>query len=248
MSTTWAITFDIDWAPDWCIAHCAQMCRKAQVPATFFATHAADALDDLRRDPLFEIGIHPNFLAGSSHGATPADVVEHCLTFVPEARAMRTHALVQSSPLLALVCDRAPTITTDVSVLLPDHPGLRPTDTWLGTPPRRLTRLPYLWEDALYADWPDRDWARPCPARHGLAIHNFHPVWVACNLDSNASYRRLKEELDGRPMTELARRRCNPDPGAGTALSTLLSAIGRGGQTISAITDAYLGEAPCALP
>ncbi len=68
-----AITLDVDWAPDFMIDAAAQALVDREVKATWFVTHASPAVERLREHPdLFELGIHPNFLAGSSHGATPA--------------------------------------------------------------------------------------------------------------------------------------------------------------------------------
>jgi hypothetical protein len=197
-----AITFDVDWAPDWAIALCRDLCRSARVPATFFCTHSCDILEDLRKDSQFEVGIHPNFLTGSSHGSSPSQVMEHVLSLVPEARTMRTHALHQSSRIFAHILDAFPQIESDVSLFLPDHPGLRPTHLHLGAN-RPLLRLPYWWEDDVAAETPGWDWAGAPKASDGLRIFDFHPVHVALNMANLGSYIRLKETLSG-PLTSAA--------------------------------------------
>jgi len=201
-----AITFDIDWAPDWCVALCARLCAEAGAPATFFATHASPALDDLRRDRRFEIGIHPNFLAGSSHGTTLRAVLDHCLNFAPGASAMRTHGLFQSSELFALVCDHYPGIETDVSLLLPFHRNLVPTDLYLGTSGRRLTRLPYGWEDDVAANWPGWRWDAEPVTSPGLAIFDFHPIHVALNTRALGPYGDLKRALGSMQLQNATER------------------------------------------
>ena len=78
------ITLDIDWAPEVVIDWMAQVLIDANVRATWFVTHESQAVNRLRRrSDLFESGIHPNFMAGSSHGATPIAVLRHCLDLVP---------------------------------------------------------------------------------------------------------------------------------------------------------------------
>jgi len=92
------ITFDIDWAPDFVIEEVASLLQQKGVRATWFVTHACAAVELLReRSDLFELGIHPNFLEGSSHGKTPMEVLSHLLTVVPEAIGIRSHAVVQSA-------------------------------------------------------------------------------------------------------------------------------------------------------
>ncbi len=242
--STVSLTFDIDWAPDWCIALCARMCAEAGAPATFFATHASPALDDLLRNPLFEIGIHPNFLAGSSHGATPRAVLDHCLTLVPAASAMRSHGLFQSSELFALICDHYPTIETDVSLLLPFHQNLAPTDLYMGASGRRLTRLPCCWEDDIAANWPGWHWDSDPITSPGLMIFTLHPIHVALNTTTLERYNALKSALAGKPLARASQAAIGAfaDQRRGTRdfLTRLLAQTDRRRfRTISEITRAH---------
>lgn len=125
------LTLDVDWAPDFMIDNVAERLVSQGVNATWFVTHESPAIDRLRRHPgLFELGIHPNFSRGSTHGATPEAVLRSCLSLVPDAVSMRTHALIQSSPLLVQV--RASTsIRIDVSMFLPHHANLQPVSLWM---------------------------------------------------------------------------------------------------------------------
>ena len=236
-----SLTFDIDWAPDWCVALCARMCAETGAPATFFATHASPALDNLLRDPLFEVGIHPNFLAGSSHGVTPREVLDHCLALVPDASAMRTHGLFQSSELFALICDHYPPIETDVSLLLPFHRNLAPTELYMGASRRRLTRLPYCWEDDVAASWPGWRWDSEPTTSPGMTIFAFHPIHVALNTRVLAPYADLKRRLGSKPLQSASEAEVAPyvEPGHGTMryLKRILSSVDRARlHTVSAIT------------
>jgi len=81
-----AITLDVDWAPDFVIEDVAELLINSSVRATWFVTHASSAIDDLRKRPdLFELGIHPNFLPGSTQGADVDSVLNHCMSLVPDA-------------------------------------------------------------------------------------------------------------------------------------------------------------------
>jgi hypothetical protein len=244
LETTVALTFDVDWAPDWCIELCAELCAHAKVPATFFITHASPALGALRQQPLVELGLHPNFLPGSSHGETPGAVLDHCLALVPEASAMRMHGLFQSSALMALVADRYPAIETDVSLLLPFHRNLEPTDLYMGASRRRLTRLPYCWEDDVAATWPGWRWETDPIISPGLAIFAFHPIHVALNMTTLARYDALKRALAVKPLAEASRTDVAPfadqGPGARDFLVRLLALTDRRRfRRISEITRAH---------
>ena len=223
-----ALTFDLDWAPDWCISLCVEICSKYGVPATFFVTHDTPLLQILRTNPLFELGIHPNFLPGSSHGSSHREVVEFCVQLIPEAHAMRTHALVQSSHIFAMVADFFPQIDTDVSLLLPFHvPGLQPTDIYFGKSKRRITRLPYFWEDDDFAETPGRDWASrpPSASDPGLRIFDFHPVYVALNMASMQGYQLVKSELGARPLFSATPEEFRPHINEGLGCRKFLEAL-----------------------
>ena len=195
-----ALTFDIDWAPDWCIAACRDICIEKNVKATFFVTHPSAVISELIDDDHFEIGIHPNFLANSSHGSEPAEIIETCLELSPDAKSMRTHALVQSTPILTMVSENYQQIDTDVSLFLPHLTNLEPVDFYFGENGRRITRLPYYWEDDVAAEWPGWDWHGGPPPSTGLRIFDFHPTYVGLNMKKLAPYLKLKQRLAGRPL------------------------------------------------
>lgn len=204
---TCAITFDVDWAPEWAIEMCAELCERHSIKATFFVTHHASILQNLRqRKDLFELGIHPNFLTDSTHGQNPQDVLDHCMNIVPEARSMRTHSLVQSSKLFDLVADKYPMIDTDVSLFLPFHRKLHPINMYAGRSKRRLTRLPYFWEDDVAAEMPGWSWNDQGPSdEEGLQIYNFHPVHIALNTRRMSQYLLIKEMLGSRRLQDAKR-------------------------------------------
>jgi hypothetical protein len=220
-----ALTFDVDWAPDWCVELCAELCAQAGVPATFFITHASPALEALRQRPLVELGVHPNFLPGSAHGNTARTVLDHCLALVPEASAMRTHGLFQSSALMALVSDQYPAIETDVSLLLPFHRNLQPTDLYMGASRRRLTRLPYCWEDDVAATWPGWRWDTDPVIAPGLAIFDFHPIHVALNTTTLERYEALKHTLAAKPIAQASQADLAPFVGRGPGTRDFLARL-----------------------
>jgi len=201
------LTLDVDWAPDFVIDHVAELLVERGVRATWFITHSSPALQRLRRHPdLFEIGIHPNFLTGSTHGSDPTSVLKHCLDLVPEARSMRTHSLVQSTPILDLVLSTTG-ISTDVSLFLPRMSALRPVDYWRRG--RRLLRVPYFWEDDFEIGHPAPLWELGAVDRvgPGLKIFDFHPLLVYLNsmdLDCFEGLKRSPGGVRGASVEQLA--------------------------------------------
>lgn len=226
-----AITLDVDWAPDFMIDAAADALLAREVRATWFVTHASPAIDRLRERPdLFELGIHPNFLPGSSHGATPTEVVAHCAALVPEARAVRTHCLLQSTPLHDELL-RHSDVEVDLSLFLPHAEHVEPVVQW--SPAGRLLRLPYVWQDnmEMYAPEPRWDAAALLDAP-GLRIFDFHPVHVWLNSRAFEPYERLKAEHPLAGLTEMqAARFRSQGPGTMTAfldLADRLAAAGGG--------------------
>lgn len=245
---TVALTLDIDWVPDAVIDLVAERLIAANVRATWFVTHASAAIDRLRRRPdLFELGIHPNFLGNSTQGRTPHEVLAHCMALVPDARAMRTHCLVQHTPLLDAVAECTP-IEVDVSLYLPGHPGLQAVVQPLATRP--LLRLPFWWEDdyEMYCQPPN--WSlvpRLEQGGDGLRILNFHPIHVALNSTSTARYRALKQAAPDLTTASVSLVRAHVEhdaPGTGTAFDETLAWLAPrgGGVLISELVPAFAGR------
>lgn len=235
VSLSAAITLDIDWAPDFVIDAVAARLLAGRVHATWFVTHQSPAVDRLRdHGELFELGLHPNFLPGSSQGADAGAVVAACMAMVPGATSMRTHALMQSTPLLELVLQET-SVRTDVSIFLPHATGVAPIEYWwLG---RSLTRIPYVWEDDFEIERPQPVWdLGPMLAQPGVRVFDFHPIHVYLNSSTLAAYQSLKRRV---PVITAATPSVIDDlvetgAGAGTAFNSLIAALGRdGGRCIS---------------
>ena len=227
-----ALTLDVDWAPDAMVREVAALLVERGVRATWFVTHAGPALDALRAHPeLFELGVHPNLLPGSSHGATPEAVLDHVLALVPGARCVRTHCLVQSTPWFELLARRG-TPAIDASLHLPRTGGVAPVTLW--TAGGAITRIAHVWEDDLEMARPDPDWdlSATLDGSGGLKVFDFHPVHVWLNSASFAPYAALKAAGWHEPERF---RAAGDAPGARSAFLTLadrLAAAG-GGPTLS---------------
>jgi hypothetical protein len=226
-----ALTFDVDWAPDDAIDEVADLLLRHGARATWFATHASPALERLRGNAdAFEIGIHPNFQEGSTHGRTPSEVLRYCTDIIPDARSMRTHGLLQSGALLNEVLERT-NIVTDVSLFLPGVEGIQPF--LYPIRPTRLVRIPFYWEDDVELQMPGPDWEGDRLFRaKGLKVLNFHPIHVALNSSTPVAYQRLKNA--SQPLSEIRlsdyRRMVTEEGGARTLLERLLKSRQLGDQ------------------
>ena len=92
------ITFDVDWAPDFVISSVAEMLLKSGTKATWFVTHDSEAIRKLAgHSDLFEFGVHPNFMPGTTQGNNYHEVMSYLMNIAPNAKAVRTHGMFYSA-------------------------------------------------------------------------------------------------------------------------------------------------------
>lgn len=223
-----ALTLDIDWAPDFVIGFCADILAERGIPATFFATHPSPLLEDLKTEPLFDIGIHPNFLPGTSHGANLAEIMDTMMALVPDAQCMRTHGLYQTSNMFFAIMQGYPQILYDFSLFMPDNHALRPCP-FADEGGRSILRIPYQWEDDLYfprfAAAPNDDFIFETAT---YQIFDFHPIHIYLNSPHSAHYNKMKNAL-GKPLSQSApgdlAPLINKEKGAQTWLNHILDCV-----------------------
>jgi hypothetical protein len=189
------LTLDTDWAPDFMIDYVAHILMEKQICATWFVTHQSPAIGRLRQYPhLFELGIHPNFLPNSTQGTTPGQVLRYCMDLVPDATSLRTHSLVQSTPLITQIIDETP-IVTDVSLFIPYGTFLQPVKYQLRN--RCLLRIPYFWADDYEMEQEKPNWKKSLQMTfdNGLHVFGFHPVHIYLNSPSMHNYYAMRYQL-----------------------------------------------------
>lgn len=222
-----AFTVDVDWAPDYMIDYMADAFTHAGVKCTWFITHGSPAIDRLRTNPLFELGLHPNFLPGSTHGSTEDSVMRYCLDLVPDAKSIRTHALVQSSRLLWNMRSKYD-LHTECSLFLPFTPNIVPHTLCHAAAEIPLVRIPFFWEDDVECLRPGRSWNASSPNIHvhGLKMFNFHPMYVGLNEEDFTRYERVKAELcQGRALYDLTQEELIPYTNIGVGVNTFFKGI-----------------------
>lgn len=191
---THAITFDIDWAPDWCIEQVSQMLIEKEIKATWFITHDSPAIRKLSKyGDLFELGIHPNFQPDSTQGRNPQEVMKNLMRFLPQAVSVRTHGLIQSSHLLKMMREQFG-IQFDVSILLYKTPNIVP-HTIYTSKNSPIIRIPFFWEDDTEMSVPNPLFSFSEKKYHlpGLKIFNFHIIHLILNSFSLEGYQNCKK-------------------------------------------------------
>lgn len=187
------LTLDIDWAHDDVVNDAIDLIETAGVAATFFVTHDTPVLERLRANSDFELGIHPNFnnlmSPNTKLNLGSEEIITQIKNIVPEATAVRSHSMTQSSVLLEQFKKFG--LTHDVNHFIPHNAGmdLVPFELWNG-----LCRVPYFWEDDIQVIYEHRDSekfgklnALPLKAP-GLQVYDFHPIHIFLNTENLNRY------------------------------------------------------------
>ena len=217
------LTFDVDWAHDDVIDDVIDLVESVDVSATWFITHRSKALDRLRANPNFEIGIHPNFnpllLGDTTNGTSATEVLKRIKAIVPEATSVRSHSLAQGSLLQQEFSSMG--LTHDCNLLIPEQAEfgpMRPFELWDG-----MTRVPYFFCDycrCLYSSSRDMGDLMACD---GLRVFDFHPIHIFLNTENLERYEDSRL-LHQRPCELIAHRGSDPG-GSRELLKTLLGGI-----------------------
>jgi SAM-dependent methyltransferase len=229
------MTGDLDWADDACIADYCEAMARFSIRPVLFATHRSDLISSLEDNPGFELGIHPNFLPGSSHGETVEEVVEHITGLFPKARCFRSHGFVDSTQICQEFVRAG--IQYDSNLCLYLQPGLFPLLHESG-----LMRFPVFWEDDIHLSrrdvrW-DLDWAVDPFTTPGLKILNIHPIHLALNTPDEAFYQSVKKRrADGAPV-RLSEMRF-PGQGTRTLVLALLERLKSLDVRFHTLSEAY---------
>jgi hypothetical protein len=221
---TFVLTADQDWAPDWALNSMLDIVATHDVPLHLFITNQSNALHDGPL-PNMTLGIHPNFLPGSTHGTSTDEIIDFCLAIVPDANTFRCHALTESSKILLNLAGRGFIADSNLVTFL--QPALAPVIHGIG-----LLRFPIFLEDDVFMWWTDSELRFETIASllftPGLKVLNFHPALVGINAPSIDYYDERRPTLFGPPS---ARERIKPYAGRGVAtlLVDLIETVRRAG-------------------
>jgi hypothetical protein len=231
----YCVTSDFDWASDFCLDELVGFLADRDIVPTVFATHRSEALGRHAAAGLVDVGLHPNFLPGSSHGDDAPAVIDHMLELFPEARSWRSHCFVDSTPIAREMLARG--LRYDSNLCLYLQPDLVPLRHGTGT-----VRLPVFWEDDCHWDLSGSDWDVASVFDRfltpGLKILNVHPFMFAANVTSTDHYLRVKPHittLDARDLDAVAHR----GPGTRTFMTELVDALHERGAQFMKLEEIY---------
>ena len=189
-------TTDIEWSPDWAIRDLYELADQCGVPLTPFLTHrSAYLVQRLMEGDAADVGLHPNFLPGSTHGSTVDEVIATTRALWPDAVSFRSHCFYDDTRMLRKMAASGFRYDSNLFAFL--QPMLAPMRTVAGT-----LRLPVFWEDDVHSgtglSW-ELGALRTALDEPGLKIVNVHPLRAALNVPDEAfaeSHRRLGSAAD----------------------------------------------------
>lgn len=185
-----AFTVDLDWAGEAAISELLDFLRERAIPTTVFTTHRSArveaAFDEL------EVGVHPHFGAGSSHGATIEEVVRNVLALPHNVPGFRCHRFATSNEIVGALREVGLQFGSNVCTDLDQVPPFR--DRF------GLWQFPVFLEDGGYLyrrrslvfDEADVAGALAAPGLHVLLLH---PMHFALNTPDFAFMRAHKDGL-----------------------------------------------------
>ncbi|RXR30399.1 hypothetical protein [Sphingobium fluviale] len=185
------LTADVDWASEYSIRSFIDYTVSNDIVPTLFVTHQSAVIEDAAAAGEIDLGIHPNFMPGSTHGATVDQVLDHVFDLVPDPVASRSHCFFDNSAVSLALAQRGIAIDSNICCHLQE--GLPVLQHWNG-----VKRLPVFFEDDVHwtrgGGWSFAD-HQPAFESPGLKILNFHPFMWALNVPDAEFYEKNRAHI-----------------------------------------------------
>jgi len=227
-------TTDIDWASEYCIDRLlGDMVGKGVIP-TAYATHKSPVLEKFQHNDGVKVGLHPNFLPGSSHGDDRLGVIDHITNLFPDAISFRSHCMVDDTHISIIMKEKGMLYDSNLCLYLQSN--LVPLHHWTGIP-----RFPMFWADDIH--W-RRDGAFNLEPYEdiffspGLKIIGVHPFMYTLNLSDHDTYLNMKSHITTLNQKEAEQLRSS-GPGSQTFLHQLIDRVHEKGFKFQTLDDVY---------
>jgi SAM-dependent methyltransferase len=229
------MTGDQDWASDAVVADFVDLFAGYGIRPTLFATNKSTLVDEQAAGGKIELGLHPNFLPGSTHGTDADGVITQVTEMYPGGRTFRSHGFVDGSYICRRFFEKG--IRYDSNLCLDLQPNIMPLRHVSG-----ITRFPTFWGDYAHLTNRADDWEleRYLPAffSPGLKVFNFHPIHVAANVPNGAYYETIRTRTGSLSAAELEEVRYR-GPGVRTFLIALLERLKARGERCHTLAELH---------
>jgi len=181
-------TSDVDWASEDALAILQGIFDHYDITATYFVTHDSPSIKSWHKEKKIEVGIHPNFLPGSSHGNSFNEVIDAVMKFAPDARCFRAHRCFDVTPITHELARRG--ILYDSNMVTNLQQELMPIKHESG-----LLRFPVFYEDGTHFEW-RQSWDfkefTDIFSQPGIKVISAHAMITALNVPSPEFWNQLK--------------------------------------------------------
>lgn len=180
-------TVDVEWSPEWAIEKTLDLFASYDVPLTPFITHDSPSIKNYfgTKEKTHYVGLHPNFLPGSSHGNNHTEVIDHVINLWPESRFFRSHSFYDNSRITHELVNRGFLFDSNLCLYL--QPYSVPLLHQSG-----LIRFPVFWEEDIHWSRAQFEFKGSHLRRNldmpGLQVFNVHPLSVALNIPNDKYY------------------------------------------------------------
>jgi len=184
-------TSDVDWASEDALQIQQDIYDRYGIQTTYFVTHKSPLLERWHKEGKIQLGIHPNFLPGSSHGNTIDEVLDTVMKFAPRARCFRSHRCFDVAPVTDALVKRG--LLYDSNLITNLQQGISPLKHESG-----LIRFPCFYEDGIHFKWRRRWDFREFEKifnQPGLKIISHHPMITAMNVTTAEKWGILKTKF-----------------------------------------------------
>ena len=165
--------------------------RRNRIPLTVFVTHESKIIEKeySGRRRRF-VGLHPNFLKGSTHGEDYMDIISNVVNIWGDARGFRSHSFYDHNRISDEFVRRGFKYVSNLSLdLQPDIVPLRHVSG--------IIRFPLFFEDYGYLsryetfNFSELVNSLNC---NGMKIFDFHPIHICMNTPSIDYYEGFKDK------------------------------------------------------
>ena len=191
------VTVDLDWACEAAIEETLNFLKSQNILPTVFITHRSAIIESFMSE--IEVGLHPYFGLGSSHGSTIDEVVKHVMSLPHNFLGFRCHrfaicnssrqAMVEAGMLLSS------NICTDLEIVLPfkDRFGILEV-------PIFLEDGGYLWRKHPLEI--NSKLIKPC-LDLGTKVITIHPMHFSLNTPNFDYMYKIKQSLSRKEWIEM---------------------------------------------
>ncbi|WP_077367793.1 polysaccharide deacetylase WbmS family protein [Anaerosalibacter sp. Marseille-P3206] len=200
------ITCDIDWASDDALEMFLDIVKDYNIPLTMFLTHSSPLIVNIINKRNIDVGIHPNFLKGSSQGSSYKEIIEYCKAILPKAILPKA---------ICFRCHRYFDVN-DITEILYNEGFLYDSNLCTFTESidpfvhrSGIIRFPVYFEDGAYlyhnGDLDFNKAYKELFSKPGLMVINIHPMHMVLNSPNFIYSRKIKDSKSREEWNNLSR-------------------------------------------